>query len=150
MRFQEDAEDPDFVFVRVVIENEVNSPGVVGVDCRREGEQRGVYSWLLRRHPAYEGVYCKALAFGRRRERDWRDKVRLHGSYIVDIWVDMLWDRDRGETRETFLRRPFGLRCQIRGGKTFTLTLRSNEIVVPAADLVEAVSAYRGSAEVAH
>ncbi len=148
MRFQEDVADPDYVFVRIRIVNEVDiSPsGAAGLYCTVEGEQQEFGDWLLRRHPTYEDVHCRALSSERRKGRGSRDKARLHGSYVVRIGVGLLWSRRRGETRETFLRRPFGLRCQIRGGEMYTLTLRSNEIVIPAADLVRAISAHRGPA----
>ena len=145
MRLEKDTVDPNFVFVRIRITNEVDisSSGAVALYCTEEGKQQEFGDWLLRRHPAYEDVYCEALAFGHHDGKDSRDEVRLHGSYLVGLRVGFFWNRLRGETRETFLRRPFGLRCQIRGGKMVTLTLRSNEVVVPAADLVKAVSAYR-------
>jgi len=147
-RFRGDAAKPDFIFVRVGISNEVSiSPsGVVRTDCRRDGEQEELYSSLLRRHPAYEDVYCEVPDYGHWYGSSSRDKVRLHGSYVIRLGVGSLWSRRHGETRETFLRRPFGLRCRIRGGEMYTLTLRSNEIVIPAADLVRAISAHRAPA----
>jgi len=161
----EDTGHPDFVLIRLGVMRDVPIEGksvinwgrwrvaAVSLNCTRDSEAggggdavQGGSGLLFHRHPFYEGVYCEALSVSVRRDsRKASDARELQrGNYIARIGIGLLWNRRRGESAATFLQRPFGLRCRMHGGSAFgVVTVTSNEIIVPATDLVKAVSAYR-------